>query len=229
MSPSTTVRLAGVAMLVGAAIAFVTALYSALVFVGSDPMQHSGDSLFVPVNLIQFAAFFLVLLGLPVAFVAWQEKLGPLGLIGMSLVFLTGLMFGVFFSLFSVLVVPYIAQHAPSLIKGDNGPPGFLPFFIAGTIAQIIGCVLLAIPILRGLAGRRWIGVALLLSAVTAVPGFLVGGPSSSGVLVSLVQALNELFILVALMGIGYQLWSQAPASSLRLDTTGGTSHPLPS
>src|SRR5438105_1708210 len=40
MSSSTTVRLAGVALLVGAAIAFVTALYSALVFVGSDPTQH---------------------------------------------------------------------------------------------------------------------------------------------------------------------------------------------
>jgi hypothetical protein len=213
MSSSPTVKLSGLAVVSGAVVVFVTALLGALLFVGNDPSAYANDGLYVPVNVLGFLGFAVLLVGFPAIFVAWEGKVGALGVIGLCLIFLTGLMFGVFFTLMAAVLIPYLTQHAPNLLKGSNGPPALFVFFIAGSLAQVVGCVLLAIQILRGLASQRWVGVVLVLSAVMQVVSFFTGG-SSSNVLQSLISNLGELLILVALAGIGYELWSQTPAAA---------------
>ena len=220
MSPSTTVRLSGMAMVVGAVVVFVTTLIGALVFVGANPSAYANGGLYTPVNLIGFFGLALVLVGLPATFVAWDGKLGTLGVVGVFLIFVTGLMFGVFFNLFSALFVPYIVQHAPNLLNGNNGPAPLLPFFIAGSVGQVVGCVLLAIQILRGFVSQRWVAIALILSAVMQVVSFLTGG-SAGNVLLSLINSLNVFLLLAALGGIGYELWSGSQAVAPQQQTVG--------
>src|SRR2546425_12849109 len=124
MSSSQAFRLAGFALVVGAAVSFVSSLLNTLLFQGNDPTPYAGNPLFVPLNILSVLGTALLLLGLPALYLSRPEGWGVLGLIGIVLVFATGVMFGVFFSLFSVLLVPYLVQHAPAVVKG-NGPPAF--------------------------------------------------------------------------------------------------------
>jgi hypothetical protein len=188
-------------MLAGAVVIFVTTLIGALAFVGSDPTAYANKGLYVPVNLVEFLGFIVLLVSFPATFAAWEGKVGLLGELGLFLIFVTGLMFGVFFTLFSALILPYLVQHAPNLVKGNNGPPGIFAFFIVGSLAGLVGSVLLAVQILRGLVSERWVGVVLVLSAVMSVVGFFISN-SSSSVLLSLVSSLSPLLLLVALARI---------------------------
>ncbi len=144
MSSREAFRLAGLALMVGAVLAFVGSLLNTFLFTGNDPTPYAGNPLFVPVNILSALGSALLLLGLPVLYLSRPEGWGVLGLIGFVLVFATGLMFGIFFSLMSALLLPYLVQHAPDTVKG-NGPPAFFPFFIAGT-----GSGLARIPALDG-------------------------------------------------------------------------------
>jgi len=121
--------------------------------------------------------------------------------------------------------VPYIVQHAPNLLNGNNGPAPLVPFFIAGSVGQVVGCVLLAIQILRGFVSQRWVAIALILSAVMQVVSFLTGG-SASNVLLSLINSLNVFLLLAALGGIGYELWSGSQAVAPQQQTVGAPTQP---
>ena len=206
MSARVTFRLAGIALVVGAVLSFVTSLLSSLLFAGNDPTPYAGNPLFVPVNLLGVLGTARLLFGVPLLFVSRPEGWGVLGLVGFALLFLTGVMFGIFFSLFSALFVPYLVQHAPNVLKG-NGPPALFPFFIGGTLLEVIGAVLIAVPILRGLVARREVGYLLIAAAVMAVVGFAVGG-NGSNVLLSLVGNLSNLLLFGALGWLGYLLWT---------------------
>src|SRR2546427_841289 len=84
MWASTTIRHSGLAMLVGAVVVFVTALITALAFVG-DPTRYANNALYVPVNVVSFVGFALLLVGLAATFVAWS-RVGALGMIGLALI-----------------------------------------------------------------------------------------------------------------------------------------------
>jgi hypothetical protein len=208
MSSGEAFRLAGLALVVGAVISFAGTLLGALLFAGNDPTPYAGNALFVPINILNVLGSALLLLGLPVLYLSRPEGWGVLGLIGFVLIFATGLMFGVFFSLLSVLLLPYLVQHAPAALKG-NGPPTFFPFFILGTIFEVVGLLLMAVPILRGFVAERWVGYVLLAAAVLGVVGFFLGGNNGgSNVLISLIGSLPPLLLFVALGWLGYLLWT---------------------
>jgi hypothetical protein len=206
MSARLTFRLAGVALVAGAVVSFVTTLLGSLLFAGNDPTPYAGHPLFVPVNLLAVLGTALLLFGVPLLYVSRSEGWGVLGLVGFGLLFLTGVMFGVFFSLFSALFVPYLVQQAPNAVKG-NGPPALFPFFISGTVIEIVAAVLIAVPVLRGRVATRAIGYVLLAAAVMAVVGFLTGG-NGNNPLLSLVGNLSNLLVFVALGWLGYLLWT---------------------
>jgi hypothetical protein len=206
MSHAQLIRLSGVALVVGAVISFVQTLVSALAFPGQDPTPYANGSLFVPSALIGFGGAVVLMLGLPGLFARSPQGFGVVGLVGLILIFITGLMFAVFFNLFSALLLPYLATHAPSVFKG-NGPPSFFPFFIIGTVTQVAGSVLLAIPLVRGRVFPRWPGYVLLASAVLAVVGFFVSGPNGpSNVAVTLLSNAAPLLLFVALGAIGFRM-----------------------
>jgi hypothetical protein len=196
------------ALMVGAVLAFVGDLLNTLLFSGNDPTPYAGNPLFVPVNLLSVLGTALLLFGLPMLYLSGPEGWGVLGLIGFLLVFATGLMFGVFFSLLSALLLPYLVQHAPDTVKG-NGPPAFFPFFIVGTVFEVVGLALLAVPIVRGVVAERWLGYVLLAAAVLGVVGFFLGGGNGPpNPLIALIGSLSSLLLFVALGWLGYRLWT---------------------
>lgn len=69
-------------------------LYGGLFFIGHDFRAYVGNAAFVPVNVLMAGGVALVLVGLPGMFKA--EANSVFGLVGMVLVFVTGLIFGVF-------------------------------------------------------------------------------------------------------------------------------------
>lgn len=208
MSSRETFRLGGAALIAGAVLDIVATLVSTLLFAGNDPTPYANNALFVPINILSALGTALLLLGLPLLYLSGPEEWGVLGLIGVVLIFVTGLMFGIFFSLLSALLVPYLVQHAPATVKGQ-GPPSFFPFFIVGTLCQVLGLALLAVPILRGLVARRWIGYVMLAAAVLAVVGFFIGGGGGpTNVLVALLGNLSPLLLFVALGWLGYLVWT---------------------
>jgi hypothetical protein len=207
MSSREAFRLGGVALVVGAVLSFVASLLNALLFSGNDPTLYAGNALFVPLNILTALGSGLLLLGLPVLYLSRPEGWGVLGLVGFVLVFATGLMFGIFFSLLGALLLPYLAQHAPDTLKG-NGPPAFFPFFILGTVVEVIGLLLLALPLARGFVAERWVGYVLLAAAVLSVVGFFVGGNGPTSPLLALLGDLGSLLLFVALGWLGYLLWT---------------------
>src|SRR5919199_2605139 len=98
MTSQGTLRLGGLAMVVGAVLSFVSTLVSALFFVGSDPSPYANNPLYVPDNLLGMLGTALLLLGVPLLYLASADSWGVLGLIGFVLLFFTGLMFGIFSS-----------------------------------------------------------------------------------------------------------------------------------
>ena len=206
MSSREAFRLAGLALMVGAVLSFVGTLLNTLLFPGNDPTTYAGNSLFVPVNLLGALGAAFLLLGLPVLYLSRPEGWGVLGLIGFILIFAVGLMFGVFFDLLGALFVPYLVQHAPDTLKG-NGPPAFFPYFIAGTLFEVVGMLLLAVPIVRGVIAERWVGYVLLAAAVLSVVGFFIGGNGPSNPLIALIGNLGTPLLFVALGWLGYMLW----------------------
>lgn len=208
MSSREAFRLAGLALVIGAVLSIVGNLLNTLLFTGNDPTPYAGNALFVPVNILSVVGTALLLLGLPVLYLSRPEGWGVLGLIGFVLIFATGLMFGIFFSLLSAVLLPYLVQAAPATVKG-NGPPAFFPFFILGTVFEVLGLLLLAVPIVRGFVAERWVGYVLLAAAVLNVVGFFVGGGSGpANPLLALLGNLGTLLLLAALGWLGYLLWT---------------------
>ena len=207
MSSREAFRLAGLALVVGAVLSIVGNLLNTLLFTGNDPTPYAGNALFVPVNILSVVGSALLLLGLPVLYLSRPEGWGVLGLIGFVLIFATGLMFGIFFSLLGAVLLPYLVQAAPATVKG-NGPPAFFPFFILGTVFEVLGLLLLAVPIVRGFVAERWVGYVLLAAAVLGVVGFFIGGGSGpANPLLALLGNLGTLLLMVALGWLGYLLW----------------------
>ena len=212
MSTTELTRLSGFSMALGAVLGFLTILYGALFFAG-DPTATAGRPGYALVYLIEFVGVGLILIGLPLVYATFADRGGVLALIGVALIFLTGLMFGIFFALLSTVLVPYLAEKAPNTFKG-NGPPAFFPFFIVGTLASAVGPVLFAIPFLTGRVFPRWLGYVLVGSALFAVISFFLPS-SSSNVLVSLVGSLSPLLLMVALGTLGYRVANREAADQI--------------
>jgi hypothetical protein len=74
--------------------------------------------------------------------------------------------FGVFLSLYSVLVAPWLADQTPSLVAAAAPiPAGIIIAFIVGLIAEVVGSVLLAIPFIRAACSPAGLGTIVRRSA----------------------------------------------------------------
>ncbi|HEV2011909.1 MAG TPA: hypothetical protein VGS17_12870 [Candidatus Limnocylindria bacterium] len=200
-------RLCGYALVIGAIVSIITTVAQAALFPSNNDPTYAQNALLVPLALISVAASVLLLLGLPGWYAMHARAAGVSGLVGFVGIFITGLMFPIFFGLFQALLFPFFATQAPQLLSGD-GPSGFFPYFIVGTLIQLIGTIGLAIPMLRGQVLPRWPGYALVISAPLAVVSFfLSSGPNAPQSALTL--ALNNLpvvLLLVALAGMGGKL-----------------------
>ena len=214
MAPATLLRFSGLTLVIGAAMALIGNTATSLLFPDNSNPTYAINPLYVPLNLLATIGTILVLLGLPALYAHRARELGVIGLAGTVLIALTGMMFGVFFGLFSVLFAPYLATQAPQLMTGD-GPPALFPFFILGTLAQVCGSVLFALPMLRGRMLPRWPGYALVISALFAVLSFFLSGQGSPTTPLTILANLLPPLLLVLVLGwLGYLMWRTSSTAS---------------
>jgi hypothetical protein len=200
-------RLSGLGLLAGAVLSAISTIVSGVVFPDTNDPAVATNPVNALLGVVGVIGAILALFGLPGMYVYRAREGGLVWLIGVLLIGLTAVLFGIFLSLTFVLVFPAIAAQAPNLL-GQGPPPAFFSVFIIGTLANVLGAVLMGLPMLTRRIYPRWCGWLLVLEAVLAAVSFVVNGPSSSGVLSQIVNIISPLPLFVVLGWIGYELWA---------------------
>ncbi len=144
-------RISGLGILIGAVAFVVHVVLRSLITAGLDPSIFAKQDLWVPINALGVVGAVLVLLGLPAMYARVAGPTGLVGLVGVVLIAVAWMFFGMFLSLYGVLVLPWLADKAPSLVAASAPlPVAFVIAFIVGLAAWFVGTVLLAIPFIRG-------------------------------------------------------------------------------
>jgi hypothetical protein len=207
-------RLSGFALLVGMFLSVVSAVVSGVLFPDSTDTASATNPLNALLSLIGVVGTVLALLGLPAMYARGAREGGLVWLAGVVLIAITGMLFGIFLGLMGTIVFPTLATRAPDVF-GQGPPPAFLALFIVGTIANVVGAILMGIPILTKRIYPRWCGYLLMIEAVLGVASFAVNGPSSSPI-GQILNIVSPLPLFVVLGWAGYELWSgRAPASEV--------------
>lgn len=177
---------------------------------GLDAGVAAQRPAWVPVGALGVVGATLVLIGLPALYPELEESAGWPALVGLALTAVGFLFSGFFLSLFGVLVQPWLAERAPSLIgPGATTPAAFLGAFIIALGAQVIGAVLFAMPFVRGRRRPRWVGYVLIASALMTIVGDLLApnGPASN-LGINLLSNSGPLLLMVAVGYLGGRIWT---------------------
>jgi hypothetical protein len=209
-------RLSGLVLLLGIVLSVVSTVVSGVAFPDTSNPAAATNPAYILLSLLGVVGTVLVLLGLPAIYARSAREGGLAWLLGIVLIALTGMLFGLFFGLLGILVFPVLASQAPDLFR-EGPPPSFFAVFIIGTVANVLGAVLMAIPILTKRMYPRWCGYLMIAAAVLAVASFAISGPSSStSPLIQLLNIVSPLPLFAVLGWAGYELWSgRAPASQV--------------
>jgi hypothetical protein len=197
-------RISGFGLLTGSLVFILHIALRSVITAGSDPVTIAKQSLWVPINMLGVLGAILVFLGLPAMYARMAVFFGLPGLIGVVLLAVAWTVIGLFISLYSLLIVPWLVDSAPSLIVAL--PVAFVIAFMVGLVAWLSGSILLAVPFLRKRAQPTWVGYALLASAVWMVIGNLILAPSSpaSNLAINLLSNLGPVLLLIGIAQLGY-------------------------
>jgi hypothetical protein len=124
-------RAGGLALLAGS-IAFVThVILRSVATSGADPVTVATAAFWIPLNVLGLLGALLVLVGLPAILPALVDSGGRASLLGLVLLAASWTFFGLFLSLYGLLVLPWLAERAPSLVApGAPLPPAFIATFV---------------------------------------------------------------------------------------------------
>ncbi|MEZ4864899.1 MAG: hypothetical protein R3C14_26535 [Caldilineaceae bacterium] len=212
-------RISGLGLLIGALAFMVHIVLRSLVTAGVDPVTFAQQGVWAPINALGAVGAALVLFGLPVLYAKLARPTGWLGLFGVALIALTWMFFGLFLSLYSMLVVPWLADQASALVDASASlPAAMLTAYIAALTIEFVGCVLFAIPFIRGRTQPRWVGYLLPGAALWTVAGTLLApsGPAAN-LAINLLSNLGPVLLMGALGYLGFRLWSAgAPPKEAR-------------
>lgn len=200
-------RLSGAALLIGAVLSILSSVTSGILFPDTTDPTVATNPLNVVLSAIGVIGGILALFGLPGLYLNRASRGGIVWFIGNVLLGLTAVLFAIFLPLVFLLVFPAVASAAPSLLA-EGPPPSFLPLFIIGTLANVLGAAFMAWAVLGRRLYPSWCGWLLALGAVLAALGFFVNGPSSSGLISQILNAVSPLPLFVVLGWVGYQLWT---------------------
>ena len=202
-------RISGLGLLSGASAFLVHLGLRSFVTARRDPVTFAQQNSWVPINVLGVVGATLVLLGLPVLYVKLAAPTGWLGLFGIVLIALAWIFFGIFLSLYSVLVAPWLADQAPALAAGPL-PAGILSTYIAALVVELVGCVLLAIPFLGGRVQPHWVGYLLPGAALLTIMGTLIApsGPAAN-LAINLLSNLGPMLLMGVFICLGYKLWAE--------------------
>jgi hypothetical protein len=212
ITPSALTRAAGVS----AALAGL--IYIVIQFIHpSDVVASITTPMWLVVHLLSLSMAVLALIGLAGLYLGEVRRLGVLGLIGY-------LMFSAFFILQSAfnfaeaLIAPLIADVAPQFAEDfvglfgryasqtDLGPLALV--VPVGGALYVVGALVFGIAILRGRVLSRGAGILLIVAAVlTPVAGLL---PHT-------VERMAAIPMGLALIWLGYSLWSTRRAAATPL------------
>jgi hypothetical protein len=212
MSSSQLSRVSGLGLLVGSVAFVVHVVLRSLITAGVDPASFAKHGLWVPINALGLIGAVLVLLGLPALYARVAAVTGRLGLAGVVLLAVAWMFFGLFLSLYAMLLLPWLAEEAPALVAAAAPlPTGFIVAFIVGLIAWLVGTVLLSIPFIRGRLYPRWVGYVLLVSGLWMVVGNLIIAPSgpATNLAINLLSNLGPVLLLVAVGYLGLRMWEE--------------------
>jgi hypothetical protein len=197
-------RLAGWSLLISNGLLLLATLLALII---PGPLGPFGPP---PVWLgwVSALLFVLLLVGLPVLYTS-QRQTGWLGLAGVIVFFLAILVLGIGENVVAAIAFSGPPEPVPS--GPIAPPPAIIISFLAGDLLFLIGCVLLALGILRARIFPGWTAWALIASALLQLASSLAPG-APAGVLPAILYALSTLLAAAALICIGYLLTRPALA-----------------
>jgi hypothetical protein len=200
MSSTTSYRLSGIALLIGAALSIIYSV-SNLFISGPFPQALAGPVAVIG-SLIGFIGSVLVLLGLPGVYTRQAKAAGILGLLGFLFVWYVILFQGVLIPFTSVTIVPMLVTDPATQHLLAAGPlASFDPFNYVSMVGQTVGILLLAIATLRARVFPRWIAWLLIATVVLNAASFVPFAPFVLGIAVTIIGYLP-------IAGFGYALLS---------------------
>jgi hypothetical protein len=208
-------RTSGLSLVAGASAFVCYIVLRSVITAGNDPAAFAMNRLWEPVSALGVLGAVLVIIGLPGACVRLAGSGGLSGVIGFALLAVAWIFFGVFLSLYGLLIQPWLARESPSLVAASAQlPGGLVGAFIGGLLAWFAGALLLAIPFLRGRARPSWLGYLLVASALWQPIGNLMIAPSgpASDPGVNLLSNMGSVLLMVGLAYLGYKAWSEERA-----------------
>jgi hypothetical protein len=199
MSSTTSYRLSGIALIIGAVLSII--YYLTQSFLNGNDLATLTSPLTLMSNVIGFIGSVLVLLGLPGVYARQAKRAGILGLLGFLFLWYVTLYQGVIIPFTSITIVPELATNPATRTLATTPPPAFGPFFLVSMVGEILGILLLAIATLRAKVFPRWIGWLLIATLVAGVVNFVPFFPEAFSSLPAIIGS-------VAIAGFGYALLS---------------------
>jgi len=215
MTGAQTFRACGAGLTVGAVASVVHLVGRSVLSSGSDPTVFMRHGLWVAANAMGLVGAVLILLALPVVSLKMADSIGVPGLVGAALFAVSWMFFGLFLSLYGILVGPWLAEKAPALVSASAPLPlGVLVAFSASLLFELAGTSLLAIGLLRD-RQIRWIALTLPASALLTIVGDLLvpNGPSPS-VVTNLLSNAGPILLSTALGALGLRMSWRGDASA---------------
>ena len=200
-------RLSGLALVMGAVLSAMSSIGIGVAFPDTSDPAAATNPLNVLLSLVGVVGTILALLGLPGMYACAAREGGFMWLVGVVLIAITGMLFGIFFGLMGALVFPALASQATNPF-GEGPPPSFFALFIVGTLANAVGSILMGIPMITKRIYARWCGYMMIVEAVLAVVGFFVNGPGPSSLIGQILNVAGPLPLFLVLGWAGYELWS---------------------
>jgi hypothetical protein len=113
MTNAQLLRASGLALVIGAVgfTVHIVARSAITAGAGGVTLTFARDGLWVPVNALGVIGALLVLVGMPAMYARMASSSGLLGLIGVLLLALGWLFFGLFLTFYSMLVLPWLADN----------------------------------------------------------------------------------------------------------------------
>jgi hypothetical protein len=197
MSPTTSYRLSGVALLIGGIAS--AASYVLSVFDTSPTHELIASTHTLTYSFLAIVGSIFVLLGLPGVYARQAARAGILGLLGFLFAWYVTLFQGVMVPFTTVTIIPALISKQVPLSFASTPPWTWTPFVIVSMFGSVLGILLLAIATIRAKIFPRWLGWGLVLTLVLGAVGFLPFVPDAVGSIPAVVGNL-------VIAGFGYAL-----------------------
>jgi hypothetical protein len=201
MTSSNLIRWSGLAALVGGVLIAVLDVAESVISGGQPESVIAGTTALIIVRIAFLVPILLILLGLVGLYARQAEQAGSLGLIAFLVAFSgTVMVFGLQWS--GAFLWPWLADVAPELL--DTEPTTLLvAAFMLGFVLLALGWLLFGLASLQARVLPRGAAVLLMVGAALLFVLIIIDVPGSG------------IVFGVALLWMGYALWSEAGQPAL--------------